>query len=95
MSGLIQQMTNPVETICMKRQILVSGVKKNISKCHLLKILPRVQSVNLQKARLQIILPDMKYNVTKFFPKRYVQEMTHLKAQNRTPYLSCTQEQSV
>ena len=33
----------PVETICMKRQILFSG--KNISICHLLKILPRVLSI--------------------------------------------------
>ena len=31
------------ETICMKCQMLFSGKnKKNISKCHLLKILPRV-----------------------------------------------------
>ena len=36
-----------LETICMKCQILISGKnKKNISKCRLLKILPRVLSVN-------------------------------------------------
>ena len=39
---------SPMETVCMKCQILFSGEKKNnkknISKCHLLKILPRVQS---------------------------------------------------
>ena len=35
------------ETICMKCQILFSGKnKKNISKCRLLKILPRVLSVD-------------------------------------------------
>ena len=38
----------PLETICMKRQILFPGKgKKNISKCRLLKILPRVLSVKL------------------------------------------------
>ena len=37
---------SPEETICMKYQILFSGKnKKNISKCRLLKILPRVLSV--------------------------------------------------
>ena len=37
---------SPKETICMKCQILFSGKnKKNISKCRLLKILPRVLSV--------------------------------------------------
>ena len=37
-----------METICMKCQILFSGKnKKNISKCRLLKILPRVLSIGL------------------------------------------------
>ena len=37
---------SPMETICMKCQNLFSGKnKKNISKCRLLKILPRVLSV--------------------------------------------------
>ena len=37
---------SPEETICMQCQILFSGKnKKNISKCRLLKILPRVLSV--------------------------------------------------
>ena len=37
---------SPKETICMKCHILFSGKnKKNISKCRLLKILPRVLSV--------------------------------------------------
>ena len=40
------------ETICMKCQILFSEKnKKNISKCCLLKILPRVLSVNLEAER--------------------------------------------
>ena len=39
---------SPLETICMKCQILFPGKnKKNILKCHLMKILPRVLSVNL------------------------------------------------
>ena len=50
----ISQMSNPVfsekKTICMKCQILVS--RKNISKCCLLKILPRVLSV-----KLPLVLP--------------------------------------
>ena len=34
------------ETVCMKCQILFPGEnKKNISKCHLLKILPKVLSI--------------------------------------------------
>ena len=51
---------SPLETICMKCQNLFSGkMKKNISICHLLKILPRVLSVNeifwnKQKWKLQI-----------------------------------------
>ena len=40
---------SPIETICMKCQILFSGKnkKKYISICHLLKFLPRVLSVNV------------------------------------------------
>ena len=34
-----------LETICMKCQILFSGKNENISKCHLLKILPRVLNI--------------------------------------------------
>ena len=39
---------SPMETICMQCQILFPGKKnkKNISKCRLLKFLPRVLSVN-------------------------------------------------
>ena len=63
LSGLIQQTTNSLffllprkqdltflamETICMKCQILFSWTnKKNISNCHLLKILPRVLSIKV------------------------------------------------
>ena len=40
----------------MKCQILFSGKnKKNISKCRLLKILPRVLSVNVSKVLKQIV----------------------------------------
>ena len=40
-------LTAPKETICMKCQSLFSGKnRKNISKCHQLKILPSMQSVN-------------------------------------------------
>ena len=45
----LHEMSNPAkETVCMKCQILFSGKnKKNISKCRLLKILPRVLSVKI------------------------------------------------
>ena len=37
-----------METICIKYQILFSGKnKKNISKCHLLEVLPRVISMKV------------------------------------------------
>ena len=40
-----------METICMKHQThLLEKMKKTISKCHLLKFLPRVLSFNLQSA---------------------------------------------
>ena len=44
---------SPVEAICMKCQILFPGKnKKNISMCHLMKILPRVLSV-----KANVVLP--------------------------------------
>ena len=45
------------ETICMKWQILFSGKnKKNISKCRLLKILPRVLSVKQTQISLYVYI---------------------------------------
>ena len=47
---------SPLETICIKCQNLFSGeFKKNISKC-LLKILPRVLSVNAHIASMILII---------------------------------------
>ena len=44
---------SPMEIICMKYQIQFSGKnKKNISKCCLLKILPRMLSIKEMKAIL-------------------------------------------
>ena len=56
-----------LETVCMKCQILFSGKnKKNISKCHLLKILPRVlgvkQQLNLQFTNIfQFFLEEIRF----------------------------------
>ena len=63
----LHEMSNPVfwekETICMKCQILFSGKnKKNISKCRLLKILPRVLSVK------QVLKMCYIYKTPLFFP---------------------------
>ena len=44
----ISRILSPMETICMKCQILFSGKnKKNISVCRLLKILPRVDTEHI------------------------------------------------
>ena len=46
-----QILLSPKETICMKCQILFSRKnKKNISKCHLLKFLPSMQSIKVSES---------------------------------------------
>ena len=83
LSGLIQQMTNwwyfsnfsqkvGFNVSCklspMKCQIPFSGKnKKNISKCHLLKILPRVLRVNQQFTSLKIMALMLKRRQIFFF----------------------------
>ena len=59
---------SPLETICMKCQILFPGKNgKNISIGHLLKILPRVLSIKIM-VNIHTIPHTVRQNLTEFWP---------------------------